>query len=242
MNGATTGEATIETVLISGANRGLGLALTAHFAKAGWKVLAGCREPEQAQALTALKTDGSKDGNIEIFKLDVTDAGDVSALVRRLGGQPLDVLINNAGILDANRTDLGAIDYDEWAQIFAINSMAPVRMSLALKEHLARAATPRIVTVSSEMGSLNQDLEGAICYRTSKAAVNKAMQVLATNFASDGIIVVPIHPGWVRTDMGGPQAAISPEQSAKGIFALTTSLTQEMSGRFWTWDGQEHPW
>lgn len=172
----------------------------------------------------------------------MTNPDDITDLVRELEGQTVDVLINNAGILDANRTDLSAIDYDEWQEIFAINSMAPVRMSLAFKDNLKLSANPRIVTVSSEMGSLNHNLEGAIAYRSSKAAVNKAMQVLATNFASDGIIVVPIHPGWVRTDMGGPQAAISPQESAEGIFALATGLNNEMSGRFWTWAGTEHPW
>lgn len=228
----------IETVLISGANRGLGFALTQKFAEAGWRVIAGCRNPADALALGALQNAH----DIQIRKLDVTNRDDIAALVKQLGDQPLDVLINNAGILDTNRDDLSAIDYDEWQGIFATNSMAPVRMSLALKGSLKLSANPRIVTVSSEMGSLNHNLEGAIAYRTSKAAVNKAMQVLATNFASDGIIVVPIHPGWVRTDMGGPQAAISPEESAEGIFALATGLNNEMSGRFWTWAGTEHPW
>ncbi|KEO90223.1 hypothetical protein EH31_09035 [Erythrobacter longus] len=228
----------METVLISGANRGLGLALAQKFAEAGWKVIAGCRNPAQATALTALQ----EGHDIQICKLDVTNPDDIAALAQQLGDEPLDVLINNAGILDANRNDLSSIDYDEWQAIFATNSMAPVRMSLALKDNLKRSPNPRIVTVSSEMGSLNQNLEGAIAYRTSKAAVNKAMQVLATNFASDGITVVPIHPGWVRTDMGGPQAAISPKESAEGIFLLASGLNNEMSGRFWTWAGTEHPW
>lgn len=228
----------IETVLISGANRGLGLALTQRFAKAGWKVIAGCRDPERASHLIAMQADNE----VHICKLDVTDMNDIAGLAKQLGEQSLDVLINNAGVLDSNREGIAAVSDDEWLQIFAINSIAPVRMAVALKAHLKRSTNPRVVTVSSQMGSLNQNLEGAIAYRTSKAAVNKAMQVLATNFTRDGIIVVPIHPGWVQTDMGGPGAAISPEQSAQGIFNLTTGLTPEMSGRFWTWEGSEHPW
>ena len=228
----------IETVLISGANRGLGLALTERFAKAGWKVIAGCRNPGTAAALAALQAQFE----VQICKLDVTNPDDIAQLADQLGAEPIDALINNAGILDSNRTDISEIGDDEWRQIFAINSIAPVRMALAFKGHLKRSPNPRIVTVSSEMGSLNRSLDGAIAYRASKAAVNKAMQALATNFASDGITVCPIHPGWVRTDMGGAQAAISPEESASGIFDLTTSLTKEMSGRFWTWDGTEHPW
>lgn len=228
----------METVVISGANRGLGLALTRRFAKAGWRVIAGCRDPENASELAELR----EDSTVQVVLLDVTDADDIGALVDQLGDNHVDALINNAGVLDTNREDISEVGDDEWLQMFAINSIAPVRMALAFKDHLKRSPNPRIVTVSSEMGSLNKSLDGAIAYRTSKAAVNKAMQALATNFASDGVVVVPIHPGWVRTDMGGAQAAISPEQSADGIFELTTSLTQEMSGRFWTFDGTEHPW
>lgn len=228
----------METVLITGANRGLGLALTKRFGDAGWTVIAGCRDPQNASELAALQ-DG---GNVQMCRLDVTNADDIEALADQLDGEPIDALINNAGILDSNRTDISAVSDDEWLQMFAINSIAPVRMALALKGHLKRSPNPRIVTVSSEMGSLNKSLDGAIAYRSSKAAVNKAMQALATQFADDGIIVCPLHPGWVQTDMGGAHAAISPEQSANGIFELTTNLTQEMSGRFWTWDGGEHPW
>ena len=201
-------------------------------------MIAGCRNPEKADALSALQADHE----VQIFKLDVTNTDDISDLVDQLGDGPLDVLINNAGVLDSNRVDLSAIGNDEWRDIFAINSIAPVRMALALRNHVRRSPNPRIVTVSSEMGSLNRSLDGAIAYRASKAAVNKAMQALATNFASDGIIVCPIHPGWVQTDMGGAGAAISAETSANGIFDLTTGLTEDMSGRFWTWDGNEHPW
>lgn len=224
--------------MISGANRGLGLALTQRFATAGWKVIAACRDPESAAQLAALK----EHGDVQLCKLDVTNADDIANLAQELSNTPIDALINNAGVLDSNREDISQVSDDEWLQMFAINSIAPVRMALAFKEHLKRSSNPRIVTVSSEMGSLNRSLDGAIAYRTSKAAVNKAMQALATNFASEGIIVCPLHPGWVRTDMGGDHAAISPEQSAGGIFELTTGLTQDMSGRFWTWDGTEHPW
>ena len=201
-------------------------------------MIAGCRTPESATALAALESEFE----VEICKLDVTSPGDIARLADQLGDEPLDALINNAGVLDSNRVDISAIDDDEFRDIFAINSIAPVRMALAFKEHLERSSNPRLVTVSSEMGSLNRSLDGAIAYRASKAAVNKAMQALATNFAHDGIIVCPIHPGWVQTDMGGSQAAISAETSANGIFELTIGLTQEMSGRFWTWDGSEHPW
>ena len=232
----------METVLISGANRGLGLALTERFSKAGWKVIAGCRNPQSAPELSAQLAALEKGGNVQICRLDVTNADDIKALVDELGGLPLDVLINNAGVLDSNREDISGVSDEEWLQMFAINSIAPVRMALAFKECLKRSSNPRIVTVSSEMGSLNKSLDGAIAYRSSKAAVNKAMQAIATSFASDNIIVCPLHPGWVRTDMGGAQAAISPEQSADGIFDLTTSLTADMSGRFWSWEGSEHPW
>lgn len=228
----------METVLVTGANRGIGLELTRQFLEAGYRVVAGCRNPEGADSLSALGTNS----NLSIHSLDVTSGESVAALCVSLEGQSIDILINNAGVMGGPRQDVGNMDYDAWMEAFEVNTLAPFRLTDALRDNLIGTERPRVITLSSQMGSLNRQSRGAIAYRSSKAAVNKVMQVLSLELEQDGIIVCPVHPGWVQTSMGGQHADISPEESASGLVKLIESLTKEQSGRFWTWDGQEHPW
>lgn len=228
----------METVLITGANRGIGLELTKQFLQAGRQVLATCRDPAAASELTVL----GADPQLSIRALEVTDEASVTRLIQDLGEQRIDVLINNAGIMGGERQSLNDMDYAGWSRAFEVNTIAPFRLVTALREHLLRAERPRAVTLSSQMGALSRQSTGSHAYRSSKAAVNKVMQVLALELAEDGIIVCPVHPGWVRTDMGGSTADLSVAESAAGLFDLINSLTAEHSGRFWTWEGKEHPW
>ena len=228
----------METVVISGANRGIGLELTRRFAANNCRVFAGCRVPKQATQLSEL----SKDTDIDIRTLDVTSGDDVEALRAELDGQTVDILINNAGIMGSQRQTVSDMDYDSWLKAFEVNTLAPFRLATALKPSISRSSNPRIVTISSQMGSLNRKSKGSFAYRSSKAAVNKVMQVLAAELEADDIIVCPVHPGWVRTDMGGPEAEISVGESADGLFSLINNLTKDQSGRFWTWEGKEHDW
>jgi len=227
----------VETVLITGAGRGIGLELARLFLEAGHRVIATHRGDEVPAALQQLASRGT----LEARALEVTEPGSVASLRGSLAGETLDLLINNAGVL-GERQGLEDMDYDAWLRAFEVNTLAPFRLALALRENLARAGRPRIVTLSSQMASLARKSTGSYAYRSSKAAVNKVMQVLAVELESEGIIVCPVHPGWVRTDMGGPAADISVDESAAGLFALIDTLTMEQSGRFWTWDGQEHAW
>ena len=225
--------------LVTGGSKGFGLSIAKALVARGARVGLLSRNPQDlSQAVTDIGGDYAYGVAADVGSSDQLRRA-FAEVVQHFGR--LDGLINNAGILDANRDDLSAIDYDEWQEIFAINSMAPVRMSLAFKDNLKLSANPRIVTVSSEMGSLNHNLEGAIAYRSSKAAVNKAMQVLATNFSSDGIIVVPIHPGWVRTEMGGDDADTSTEESAAGLIRRFDALTVETAGCFEFYSGEAIP-
>ena len=228
----------METALITGANRGIGLELARRMLARGYRVLATCRDPSAATDLAALNTDGE----LEILTLDVTDAAAVDDLARTLAGRTLDVLVNNAGIMGGPRQSADDMDYDAWAEAFAVNAMAPLRLAQALKDNLLRAGRPRVVTVSSQMGALARRSRGAFAYRSSKAAVNKVMQTLALEWQDDGIVVCVVHPGWVRTDMGGPNADISADESAAGLSELIDGLTMARSGHFLNWDGQEHPW
>lgn len=228
----------METIVITGANRGIGLELTRLFLQAGKRVIAGCRQLDKAEALRKLP------GQLEIVHLDVADAASVTAFCKRLDGQALDVLINNAGVWGGPRQDSDDMDYAEWLRTFEINTVAPYRLATTLLSNLKLGKRPRIVTVSSQMGSLSLKGMGIdrYIYCSSKATVNKVMKVLAEELEDDGIIVCLVHPGWVRTDMGGAHADLSVEESGGGLFTLIDGLTLAQSGHFWRWDGSEHPW
>ena len=229
----------METILITGANRGIGLALVSRYLAAGSQVVATCRSPEDAMALKSLQ---EANASLEILPLDTTSETQTQRLVTSLSGREIDVLINNAGVMGGDRQGLQNMDYAAWSDAFAVNTMAPFRLSVALLDNLLAAERPRIITVSSQMGALARQSKGALIYRSSKAAVNKTMQVLALELESQGIIVCPVHPGWVQTDMGGAQADITPAQSADGLYQLIAQLDASKSGRFWRFDGSEHPW
>lgn len=222
--------------MITGANRGIGLELTKRFLAAGNRVIATCRDVDRSSDLAALG------GALEVHCVDVTREDDVASLRAGLSNQTLDVLINNAGIMGSEQQTIDAMDYDAWLDAFSVNTLAPFRLITTFRDNLKRSGNPRAVTLSSQMGSLNRKSTGSHAYRSSKAAVNKVMQVLATELAADGIIVCPVHPGWVRTDMGGNSADISVEESGEGLFSLVNALTMEQTGRFWSWNGEEHPW
>jgi len=231
------------TVLITGANRGLGLEFTRQYAEAGWQVIACCRDPESA---TALNTLVASTGNlpvrlIQVRQLDVNDFAQIDQLAQQLSGQKIDLLINNAGVYP--HSTWGHIDYETWAQAFKINTMAPLKMAEAFVEHVAASQLRKIVTLSSKMGSMDDNTSGgSYLYRTSKAAVNMVMKSLAIDLKPRGIASTILHPGWVQTDMGGPNGLINAEQSVTGLREVIEQLTLGNSGRFMAYDGKEIPW
>ncbi len=227
-----------KTVVITGAGRGIGRRLVELYLTAGDQVVAGVRDPAAARELQQ----GSGGGDLEVCALDVRDGGSVRHLADALGVRPVDILINNAGVIGGDRQSLDDMDYDAWRDALEVNTLSPFRVTTALLPNLARSPQPKIITLTSQMGSLSRNSPGAFAYRSSKAAANKVMQVMALELKARGMIVCPMHPGWVRTDMGGPTAAISVEESAQGLLEVIDRLGLEDSGRFWTWDGVEHPW
>ena len=217
-------------VLITGANRGLGLEFARQYAAQGWTVFATCRHPEQATALHALGG--------TVFPVDVTDPAAITALVAGLDGQPLDLLINNAGIYGPQGSDPAA-----WAEVFAVNVIAPVRLAEALLSNLLAGTQRKVAFLSSQMGSIADNSSGgSMIYRSSKAALNAAVHGLAIDWRKQGIIVLALHPGWVRTDMGGPQAPLTPDQSITGLRCVIASATLSESGGFRNYLGQTVPW
>ena len=225
------------SVLITGANRGLGLEFTRQYAADGWRVFAACRDPAGARDLAAVE------GDVSAETLDVDDGLQVAALANKLSGQPIDVLINNAGIYGPKDVTRDTVDYDAWGQVFRTNTMSPLAMSAAFAANVAQGGHKKIITLSSIMGSIAEnDSSGDFIYRSSKAAVNAVMKSLAGDLKSEGITVVVLHPGWVRTDMGGPDASIEAPESVTGMRAVIAGLKESDSGRFLNYDGTEIPW
>ena len=224
------------TVMITGANRGVGFELARRYAADGWRVLATCRDPAKADGLEGLA------GDVHVHRLDVTDNARADALAKELEGEAIDVLINNAGISDMRKERENGVDYERWADTLRINTMAPHKISDAFAGHVARSETKVIVAISSRMGSIELNPGGDYAYRSSKAALNLVMKGLAGDLRGRGITVAVLHPGWVRTDMGGEGADIEVGESAAGLHAVIAGLGAADSGRFFNYDGTEIPW
>jgi NAD(P)-dependent dehydrogenase (short-subunit alcohol dehydrogenase family) len=229
----------MSTILVTGANRGIGLEFVRQYANDGAKVIACAREPDQA---TALKELAEKHRQIEIRALDTSDFKACDALGKHLAAGPIDILINNAGTYGPTRQGADEMDFEGWAYTFAVNTMGPLALSQALHENLKRSREKKLVTVTSGMASTATTEGGYLAYRASKAAVNNVMRNLSVDWRKDGIIVAVLSPGWVRTDMGGAGAPLSPEQSVTGMRQVIAGLTKADSGKFLTWQGQERPW
>ncbi len=223
------------TVVITGANKGIGLQLARLYAEAGDKVIACCRNPDAAGDLKALE------GDIEVKQLEVGSNDSVAALGKDLEGTPVDILINNAGTVGPamDQQTLTTLDADGWLDAFNVNTIGPVRVLQALMDNLKAADGAKIMTVTSQYGAIGFDMPAVYAYSTSKAGVNKYMRMAALELGKEGIAVGLVHPGWVQTDMGGPTADLTPTESASGIKDVIANMTE--SG-FWKWNGEEHVW
>lgn len=222
------------TVLITGANRGIGLELARQYASAGWDVIACCRKPQDAAELAALK--------VEVMALDVADAGSIRKLAAALKDRPVDVLLNNAGIL-GRRIGFGHADADEFLELQRVNALAPLLMAEAFVEQVAASQQRKIVAITSGLASIaNVNDAASYAYRASKAALNMVMRKLAHDLKGRGILAAAISPGWVQTDMGGADAALKVEDSAAGIVKVIAGLDAARTGGFFGYDGETIPW
>jgi len=231
----------MQTVLISGANRGLGLEFCRQYAEAGWRVFATCRNPSTA---TELKSLAERYSDIHIESLDVANFSDIDALSTRLGTENIDVLLNNAGIYsDKQGNGFGHLDYQAWLESLTINSLAPVKLAEAFLPQIQRSPKKLIVNISSLMGSMADNQSGgSLLYRSSKAGLNAAMKTLSIDLLPSSIGVLILHPGWVRTDMGGKNALIDVEESVTGMLRQIENFTLTQSGSFLKYDGSTLPW
>jgi NAD(P)-dependent dehydrogenase (short-subunit alcohol dehydrogenase family) len=224
------------SAVITGANRGLGLEFARVYLAAGWTVHAGCRNPMRADELKKLK------GDLHIHALNVDDPKDTKALARSLGSEPIDLLLNNAGIYGKRDLKVGGFDHDEFLNVLKTNVVAPIRLAEALVENVAHSNMKKMAFVTSRMGSIAMNAGGSIAYRTSKAALNMAVSCLSMDVKSRGITCILLHPGWVKTDMGGPNAAIGIPESIAGMKQVIEKAGHDDTGKFFDYQGQAIPW
>jgi NAD(P)-dependent dehydrogenase (short-subunit alcohol dehydrogenase family) len=233
-SGASTAEDATGTVLITGANRGIGLELARQYAEDGWQVIGTARRPDAAADL--------RDLDVQIMQLDVTNQESVDRLSEKLGNREIDVLINNAGVLAMVRS-ISEIDIEEFNHVMAVNTVGPIRVTQALLPNLRAGETRKVINISSIAGSIARKSNGGpYGYSESKAALNMFTRSLAGELRADGFICMVIHPGWVQTDMGGANAAVTVENSASGIRNVIANLSAEDNGEFRTFEGQQLPW
>jgi len=224
----------VTTVLVTGANRGLGLEMVKRYAARGWRVHACARD---TAGLAGLAT------GVVAHRLEVTDQAAVKALAATLAGEAIDLLINNAGVSGHEAGTLGTLDAAVWKRTFEINALAPLLVAEAFVEHVARSSQRKLMAISSRLGSIEQNSEGGrYAYRASKTALNMAWRSLAADLRGRGIVCTVLHPGWVRTDMGGKQAPLSIEESVAGLLATIDALGPADSGGFRNYDGKPLPW
>lgn len=231
----------MNTVLITGANRGLGLEFARQYAAEGWQVIAGCRQPALATELNKL---AKLYPSIRLEMLDVAEFAQIDALAKKLANQAIDVLINNAGVYGDERDHgFGQLDYQAWTQTLQVNTQAPVKMVEAFLPQIKQGKNKLVVTVSSLMGSIaDNGSGGSLLYRSSKAAVNAVMKSLAIDLKDQAISTLILHPGWVRTDMGGPNGLIDVEESVSGMRKVIAYFSLTQSGTFVKYDGTLLPW
>lgn len=229
----------MNTVLITGANRGLGLEFSRQYAQAGWKVIACCRSAELAEDLHKLAVTH----DVELQQLDVTKESDINELAVALNGRPIDHLILNAGVLGEKCANLGEMTQSGWLEVLTINTVAPALLIQALRENVAASDLKTIAGISTRVSSLDDNGSGGMySYRASKVALNQILVSAARNLADQGVKTIALHPGWVQTDMGGEGALFTVEQSVTGLRKVISELTLEDSGCFRVFDGSSVAW
>lgn len=227
-------------ILITGASRGIGLELVKQYADIGYCVLACYRANKIPETLIEEK---NKYQNIETFKVDVANIDEIKNLSKALNSKPIDILINNAAVWGPTNQELNNINIKDWLSIFQTNTIGAFLITQELLSNVLKSFRKIIVNISSNMGSMEQNTEGGTyIYRSSKAALNSITKSLAIDLKSQGVIVVSINPGWVKTDMGGPSAILNVEESVRHIIKTLDSITLKDSGTFINYDGKKLPW
>lgn len=232
--GSTAFMPTIPTILVTGANRGIGLELARQYSAADWRVIGTARRPDRADELKATTAD--------VVQLDVADQTSVDRLARDLQGRPIDMLINNAGIQPL-MWKLAEIDLDEFDRALRVNTIGPVRVARALLANLRLGKVRKIINVTTDLSSIAGNTDGGFYgYRESKTALNMFTKSLAAELGPEGFICAVVHPGWVRTDLGGPDAPLGVQESVARLRSVIQKLSPADNGSFWSYDGTRMNW
>lgn len=228
-----------QTALIAGASRGIGLELVRQYAEDGYRVIAGCRQPESAADLQALV----ESLNIEVYQLDTASDESVSHFAAKVGDDAVEVVIVTAGTQGGEQQAFGAFDFDAFADTLNTNTAGPVRIAQALASNISNGQHGKLIAITSGMGSIEQTTSTEMmAYRISKAALNEAWKCVSIEMKGKGVTAMVIHPGWVATDMGGKDAPVSPQASAAGIKKVIDDLGIADAGTFKTWEGEAVSW
>ena len=223
-------------VLITGASRGIGAELARQYAAAGDDVIACVRDPDAAPGIDDIRD------SVTVRQMDTGSPDSIAAAAEAIGNGAIDVLINNAGAVGGIRQSVDDLDIEEWHRSLDVNTIGPLLIARAFKANLAASGDGRLMNVTSQLAASTWPMGGMYIYSSTKAALCKVAQALAIDWKDEPITVALMHPGWVQTDMGGPHAAITPEESASGIREVIAGLTKADSGKFYKWDGEIHPW
>ncbi|MBO6640401.1 MAG: SDR family NAD(P)-dependent oxidoreductase [Roseitalea sp.] len=224
--------------VITGADAGLGFSFVKQYAQAGHEVLAGCLSPHLGQIAELAQTVS----NIAPLKLDVTSNSSIAAFMDQMKDEPVGLLINNAGVHYRKWSVPEDVVFSDWEHTLQVNTLGPARVSFAMRGNLARAGQSKLVTISSDWGSVTKHPGTAYDYCSSKAAVNSLMRGMAQNWVKDGITVLMVHPGWTRTSMGGEDAPATADENAEAVCAVIDNITQKDNGRFVDNQGNDMPW
>ena len=227
------------TVMIVGATRGIGLELVRQYAADGNQVIACARDTGAAELLDKVAA-GSE--SIAIEQLDIADPASIEAAAERIGDGAIDTVIIVAGVTGGQHQTLDDLDIEVWHETLKTNTIGPLLTARAFKRNLVASGQGNLMILSSQLAASTWPFGGMYIYSTTKAAVGKAARILSIDWKEEPIIVSVMHPGWVQTDMSGPQADITAEESASGIRNVVAGLKPEDSGNFYKWNGEIHPW
>ena len=228
-------------IMVTGASRGIGLEMVRYGIEQNWRIFACCRHPQQAESL--LSSAKLANGRVSVHVADMEELATVQALAYELRNEPIDILINNAGIYGSSKNRFGQVDVQSWHNTFQVNSIAPLKVAEALIEQVKMGDKKIIACMSSKMGSMEDNSSGgSYIYRSSKAALNAVVKSMSIDLKEDGIKCVALHPGWVKTNLGGPNAEISTRECVTNLFDILLNLNEEDSGRFIDMDGTTIPW
>ncbi len=228
------------SILITGTNRGIGLEFVKHYLKNNEKIIATCRNKHSAKDLLELENTTS---NLSLVELDVSNPNSINEFTSKIAGLPIDTFINNAGVFGPRNIEFGNFNAKEWLDVFKVNTIAPLLITQKILKNLRLGKDKKLAFISSKVGSIEDNTGGGMyIYRTSKTALNQVIKSLSIDLKDENFIAVALHPGWVQTDMGGPNALIDTKTSVKGMIEVIDNLTPKNTGKFYNYDGSSIPW